>query len=39
MRARRFAPFVEMTTVTGMANGANRLASGYRVAIDKQFEL
>ena len=39
MRARRFAPFVEIMAVTGMTNGTNRLASGYRVAIDKQFEL
>jgi len=31
--------FVEMMAVTGMANETNRVASGYRVAIHKQFEL
>src|SRR3954466_15292686 len=32
------AQFAELMAVTGMANETNRLASGYRVEIDEQFE-
>jgi AhpD family alkylhydroperoxidase len=32
------AMFVELMAVVGMANETNRLASGYRVEIDEQFE-
>src|SRR4030081_3263695 len=32
------AMFAELMAVVGMANESNRLASGYRVEIDEQFE-
>jgi AhpD family alkylhydroperoxidase len=32
------AMFAELMAVVGMANETNRLASGYRVEIDEQFE-